>query len=482
MPPRQRSRRSVPSRRIRLLAIGLALVAGLGAGALRLAHERGHDATTDLHYTLTVSDPARGVIDVRLRVETTPSHMTLGFSGNVLAPTADAAKFRVRRITRLSEDLPIDRGPDGWSARTGRAPVEIAYAVHLTSPLPNGAFAEEGLSALDGDGGRLLGSDVFLFPIGQDIDSITVEYVLPERWALHHPFRTTATEASPPNLRALYSSVVAVGRFRHAVRDVAGVEIQVALRGRYAFGDDDLIDVIRRIVAHQLAFFGDAPYDRYLFVVDEHPHHDDPELLHYFGLHFDASMVVLLDPRTDRRRLQGEPASLCAHEFFHNWLGEQLRQEDYAMNWFVEGVTTLYAYRTRLATGMLDRGRYAEEISQRHRDHWAGDTLRQNLSLAEAGSIVLQDPAITRLTYTGGLLVGIALDESIVRSTRGDASLDDVVRAMVDRAAIDPDYRLTRATLEAELERVTGDDFGPWLDRYVYGVEDVPLPGFVTGR
>jgi len=457
-------------------------VAGATVGVVRLARDVGQDHSTDLRYVLAVPDPTTGVVEVTLEIPAPRRALHLGFSGNSLAPTAPASKFRVRSVETAGEERAIDRADGHWSAGTRGEPTTVHYEVHLKGSHASRAFAAEGLSAIDAEGARLFGSDVFLFPIDQEIGAITIDYELPDGWALHHPFATDTRRAAPPSLRALYSSVVGIGHYRHAVRNVRGVEILIALRGSYAFGDDDLIGVVERIAAHQLDFFGEAPYDRYLFVVDEHPHRDDPELLHYFGLHFDASMLVLIDPRTDRRRLQGEPASLFAHEFFHNWLGEHVQQKGYAMNWFVEGITTLYAYRTRLATGMLDPGRYAEEIAGRHRDQWADETLRGNISLAEAGEIVLQDPAITRMTYTGGLLVGIALDDAIVRETQGDASLDDVLRGMARQASIEPAYRLTRATLEAELSRVSGRDFGPWLERYVYGVEDMPLPTFVTGR
>ena len=68
---------------------------------------------------------------------------------------------------------------------------------------------------------------------------------------------------------------------------------------------------------------------------------------HYFGLRFNASMILLLDPRSARDRLEKEPAALCAHEFFHSWIGELVRQRGYEMNWFVEGVATLWAAMAR---------------------------------------------------------------------------------------------------------------------------------------
>jgi predicted metalloprotease with PDZ domain len=256
----------------------------------------------------------------------------------------------------------------------------------------------------------------------------------------------------------------------------------VAIRGRYSFGDDDILHMITRIVEHQLEFFGQSPRDHYLFVIEPHPRDDDPEMLHYFGLHFDASMIVLLDPRTDRERLLAEPASLCAHEFFHNWMGEQLSQESYAMNWFVEGVTTLYADRTRLAIRMLDHGSWARDLQEDYRLDWSEASARKLFSLAEAGRTVLSDPAVTRMLYTGGRFAALALDERIVAATHADANLDDLVLALVHRARTEEGFTLTREHLEEEYSRLTGDALGPWLDQYVYGRGDLPLPGYVLGR
>ncbi|HKK70947.1 MAG TPA: M1 family aminopeptidase [Candidatus Krumholzibacteria bacterium] len=482
MPPRP-PQPAVRSRSLRLVAVALALLAGTAVGLVR-AFGGGADPTLGLRYEVAIDDPATGRIAVSLHVTGSGDRIELGTSDHVLAPADPHVQFRVREA-RDPEGRPLEivRHAQGWDVETRGRPARIDYEVHLHSPARHrGSFAREALSSIDVDGARLLGSDVFVFPLTAGVDSLEVRYDLPPDWTLHHPFATDATTAAPPSLPALYGSAVAVGRYRHLERQIDAVRVELALRGNYAFGDADLMDVVERVVRHQVELFGHAPSDRYLFVVNEHPAQEDPELLHYFGLHFRASMVLLIDPRTRRRSLQGEPASLCAHEFFHNWLGEELRQQGYEMNWFVEGVTTLYAYRTQLATGMLDHGRFAREVRRRHRDHWVDNPARARMSLSEAGSVVLQDPEVTRLTYTGGLLVGIALDERIAAATAGRTSLDDLLVRMVDRARHEPRHRLTRATLEAELLALTGEDFGPWLDRHVDGIDRLPLPGFVTSR
>ena len=485
MPPvRIEDERHLRHRPRRLAVLLLALVVGSSLGWLRLHLGSSHPAPVDLRYTVEIADPEDAILRVRLRIEGAAGpRLHLGFSSNAVARNAPAAKFRVRNAEADGRPAPIEHETGEWIVRgAGRHETEIEYEVHLGAGHEASPYADVALSRLDGDGGRLLGSDVFLFPTSISSESIEVDYRLPPGWQLFHPFAVSATTVRPPSLRALYYSAGAVGRHRTLAREVDGVYVEIAVRGNYAFGDDDLMEMISRVARQQLEFFGQSPRRRYLFVVEPHPQDRDPRLLHYFGLHFDASMIVLLDPRTDRRRLQNEPASLCAHEFFHNWMGEQLATDELSMNWFIEGITTFYADRTRIAVRMLDRGRWAQELQERYRADWVEANVRKAVSVADAGRLVLQDPEITRMLYVGGRFVALALDQEIVRATGARSDLDDLVLGLVDRAVADPRFRLTRSALETAYRSLTGEELGPWLDRYVYGRAELPLPGYVVGR
>lgn len=489
MPPSPTRRagrsRPDPAHRGRLWRWGglLLLLVGLGVATGRTV-PGGESTPLDLRYSVQIARPSEGILDVELQIDGLErSVLHLGFSPNSVARTAPVSKFRVREVLDADgQPLTLVREPGLWSVRHPGPRVRVRYDVHLEGAGGSSDYSEVVLSRLDAEGGRLLGSDVFLFPDRDPIDDIRVDWELPEGWKLIHPFQDGETSARPPGLPSLYHSAVAVGPYRNTRRVVEGCEIVLALQGRFAFGDGDLMRVVENLVRHQVQRFGPPHRSRYVFVVNEHPRRDDPRHLHYFGLHFDGSMIVLLDPRTDRRELRSEPASLCAHEFFHNWLGELLRQEHYAMNWFVEGVTTWYAYQSLIETRMLDPGRYGDELRERHERDYLGSSLRRRLSVADAGRRVLQDRETTRLLYSGGLFVAVTLDEAIGAASRQEADLEELLDRLFRRARQDPGFRLTRATLEEELAALTGEDFGPWLDRHVYGTEELPLPGYVTAR
>jgi predicted metalloprotease with PDZ domain len=470
-------------RRARLLWIALATAAlAAGMSLTGLTTRTPAVDTVNLSYEVTVSDAVRGRLDVILRVsDVDASSIHVGFSTNTATTFVPASKYRLREVIGSDgRPLTIEPRAHGWRISPDGSALEVHYEVHLESSQTDGAFAAEILSRVDAQGSRLVGSDVFLFPSMAEAYSIQVDYHLPPGWRLVHPFQEDADSAVYPTLTSLYTSVVAAGRYRVMTRRAEGCELVVAVQGRFTFGDDDLMEMIGRIADLQLEFFDGPVRPRHVFVVNPHPHSDDPDQLRYFGLHFDGSMIVLLDERTDRRRLQAEPAQICAHEFFHNWNGGVIQQDRYEMNWFVEGVTVYYAYQFRMDARMLDPGTYAQELRHRYHREFLDNPQRMMMSVAQAGETVLQEENTTRLLYAGGVLVAVALDTAIDEVTQHERSLDDLMRMLVDRASLDEDFRLTRSTLEAALLELTGRDFAPWLRRYVYGKQALPLPAFLT--
>lgn len=474
----------LPRRRVRLALIACALLGGTGIGAWRTLDAARPEAPTEFTYHVRVLDADQARLEVELTLaDLRGGDVELGFSANAVAATAPASKYRVREALGPRDAASrIEKTRFGWKIPHGPGDLRIRYEVSLQAGREGKAFADEALSAMDRTGGRVLGSDLFLFPLDVPARTVTVEWELPAGWRLENPYRISEARIAPPNLQALYGTATAVGEHRVIRRRLRGYDISIAVRGQFRFGDDALANNILDIVDHQIEFFGRAPDRNYLFIVEPHPHADDPDQLHYFGLHFNASMILLLDPRSVAQRLEKEPAALCAHEFLHSWIGELVRQDGYDMNWFVEGVATLYADRALLATRKLDYGTWTERLRRDWKDHWEDSPLRQTTSIARAGEIVLQSADYTRLLYTGGPLLALALDLEIQARTDNYRSMDDLLRALSDRAFADPRFRLTRTSLLAELREITGTDFSAWLDRHAWGTADLPLPTAITAR
>jgi predicted metalloprotease with PDZ domain len=271
-----------------------------------------------------------------------------------------------------------------------------------------------------------------------------------------------------------------MGEYRVLERTVRNCRLRVAIRGKYRFLDQDLLDTVSQLAAVQMDIFGGALRKEYVFLVNPHPLSGDPQTVRYFGLHYEGSMILLIDSNTDRDRLQKEPAQLCAHEFYHNWCGELIRQNGYDMNWFVEGVTEFYAYQTRLEAGIMSFPEYARVLNERYHQEYELSPLRGKTSLAWAGKEVLVDGETTQFMYSCGLFVASALDAEIDELTQQKSSLDDLMFLLAQRALKDPQFTLTRETLEKSLFDLTGFDFHDWLGKYVYSTQTPRLPSYIT--
>lgn len=462
----------------------LALLLAVAGGAIELRAQWQAGRAPDevaVGYRVEVLDAAAGILGVEMALSGLDGRtLWVGAAPTAVLPEATVARFRLREATGPDgATLEIRREPPHWQLRGAGEAATLRYEVHLGRGGGGSEFAAEALSQLDAGGGRLLGADVFLIPLGSRADSVRVHYALPPGWSLVHPFPDGAASALVPGLGALTGSAVALGTHRRLGRGVGEHQLELALRGHFRLGDPELGDLAQRIARHQIDRYGEPLRQRHVFVVEPHPRSDDPARRHYFGLHFDGSMVVLLDARTDRRRLHAEPAQIIAHEFFHSWLGDLLGQEQYAMNWFVEGVTTWVAYQTRLQLRQLDSGRYARELSARYREEYLANPRRAELSVAAAGEQVLQDGHTTALLYAGGVILAVALDEEIGRRSGHQAGLEELLAGLLEQARLDPAFRLTREALEGELLSLTGSDWSGWLDRHVWGTQPPPLPVWI---
>ncbi len=469
-----------PLWRAALVGILAAIVAGAALGlALRIDPDR---ERYDLSYRVKMLDTKQSILQVQLHVEGMQSpnlYLTTVRAANDVAPLP--VRFRLKQALDLrGEETPVETTEDYWRIRAKGGGVDLRYEVHLRAGLSDVVFSRQMLSSIDESSARLVGSDVFIIPVFGNPHNIRVDYELPDGWKLMHPFQRAANAAIVPDLKSLYHSAVGLGKFRFLQRTVRSCKLRIAVTGRYDFKDQDLLAVLSQLAAIQMDIFGGALRDEYVFLVSPHPESDDSGTLHYFGLHYDGSMILLIDPNTDRKRLQREPAQLCAHEFYHNWCGELIRQNHYDMNWFIEGVTEFYAYQTRLEAGMLSFPEYAEVMSDRFHHEYETLPLRGRISLAEASRKVLVDRDITRFTYSGGLFVAAGLDRQIDDVSAQQKSLDDLMYYLAQRSLYDPGFVLTRESLEKALMQLTGHDFHDWMSRYVYGLESPLLPEYIT--
>ncbi|MEA2561859.1 MAG: hypothetical protein QOH06_3363 [Acidobacteriota bacterium] len=168
------------------------------------------------------------------------------------------------------------------------------------------------------------------------------------------------------------------------------------------------------------------------------------------------------------------------HEIAHGWWGHVVKMSSSDETWLIEGFSE---YSATLAVWYLlgkERGDY--ELGEKVKD-WvkAASELRPGASLYLADRIALHDVRdrddFSRLQYGKGPLVVHALRLELQRrkgsAAAGDLAFTELLRRLLKR---NRHGHVTTPGLVAEIDKLTGGDWQPWFERYVYGTEIPKLP------
>ncbi len=201
---------------------------------------------------------------------------------------------------------------------------------------------------------------------------------------------------------------------------------------------------LQAIVAEHRRFWGDLPYDKYVFlnVITEASG----------GLEHRNSTVLMASRWATRtRRAYLSWLELASHEFFHVWNVKRLRPVelgpfDYENEvqtrslWMAEGVTDYFAELLVHRAGLSTREEYIDSLSNKIEE--LQTTPGRGVQSAELASFDAwiryyrpdeNSPNVSISYYTKGAVIAFLLDARIRSATGGVRSLDDVMRAAYGR-------------------------------------------------
>jgi predicted metalloprotease with PDZ domain len=433
---------------------------------------------------------------------------------DVALPVWTPGSYMVREYARHVQGFHAASGPDTgtkglpwrkidkatWRIETGgAAQVAVSYSVYANE-------LSVRTSHLDGTHGFFNPATLCMYVPGRTTEPDLVHVLAPEGWRVTtgltemRDWRLEIAERAP-NLQSpisnlssfvardydeLVDSPFECGTHRLLEFDVDGVTHEIALWGHGNEDEARLVEDTRAIVEAARDMFGGLPYRRYVFIV----HLAD---VRGGGLEHRNSVAMIIErwsfqPRASYERYLG----LTAHEFFHVWNVKRIRaaplgpfdysRENYSRQlWAMEGVTDYYTDLLLLRAGLIGPERYLELLAEKIVS-LQGQPGRAVQSLEQSSFdawIKLYRPdentpnsAISY--YLKGNLVALLLDLEIRRRTRGERSLDDVLRALYERYPIEgpgiPEDGGYRAAVE---EIAGGESFGEFFERYVAGVEEL---------
>jgi predicted metalloprotease with PDZ domain len=344
--------------------------------------------------------------------------------------------------------------------------------------------------------GHISGPRAYLYVVGRKGEPVELDLPAPpgaKVWNVATsldplPLSSHPTVQSPserhfkaPTYDVLADAPVEMGDFVEERFEAGGKQHSVVMYGQPEKTDrGKLVDYCKRIAETEIAFFGDAPFSRYVFLFRT----TSGESRGAGGLeHLGSTEIGTVGQVTDRVR------SVIAHEYFHLWNVKRIRpavlgpfnyvDPPHTANlWWSEGVTSYYGDLLSERGGINTRDEYLKHVA---------DTIGQLLNTparlkvsADESSLRVWDANNSQgygglSYYTKGELVGLCLDLKIRQTTAGRYSLDDVMRGLYGQCQHGNGPGFEEDDIKKTVNRVSGHDLSEFYDRVARTAEELPL-------
>jgi predicted metalloprotease with PDZ domain len=379
--------------------------------------------------TLALEDVVEGPIDFVMPVWAPGSYRIAEFERNVTTIEAEDAKGRLD-LSKLRKNA--------WRVEARGEPLRVRYSVYSFERTTS-------VSYLDADHAVLSPVTLLLCPKGYEARRTIVRFS-PAGYCKNVSTSLTRLKGALPSFVAqdydhLVDSPIMIGNFRRHTFVEGGKAHEVAIYGGEGIDQERVVHDIRRIVAAASGVFGGLPYDRYVFLIEVDGDVGDDGMEHRYSTYCLVPRLALTTEH-GRKRMDG----LFCHEFFHLWNVKRVTPaplahldyegEQYTNSlWIAEGITTYYEHLLLRRAKIYSVAEFLDNISDLINRYLA--TPGRRLQSAEESSydswIKFYRPNENSVNaeisyYTLGALLGMTIDLSIRRATKGEKSLDDVMR------------------------------------------------------
>ena len=467
-----------------------------------------------IQYTIVPKDLAGHLFDVTVTVAAPDpegqvfalpawipgSYMIREFARNIVRVRAEAGGAAVA-LTKLDKH--------SWRAAPTSGPLSVHYEVYAWDLSVRAAH-------LDQTHGFFNGTSVFLRALGQEEIPHLVDIQRPadpaaRTWRVATAMRELGAKRYgfgtyvAANYDELIDHPVEMGDFELATFKAHGIPHDIVITGRVPNLDMARLQAdLKAICETQIAFFEPkskkAPMERYVFMTMAVGDG-------YGGLEHRASTALICaraDLPSTATPKSAEPnegylrvLGLCSHEYFDTWNVKRIKPAVFApydlqvenytpLLWLFEGFTSYYDDLMLVRSGIIGEATYFKLLAKTIGGVLRGSG-RTKQSVAESSfdawsKYYRQDENSANAIisyYTKGSLIALAFDLTIRARTNGAKSLDDVMLGLWERFGRDfyPSVGrgVTEADVEALFDEVSGLKLKTMFERYVRGLDDLPL-------
>lgn len=439
----------------------------------------------DLRYTLAMPAPhthyfeveveltgaKKNYIDYKMPVWAPGSYLVREFAKNVEGFSASDKSGKAIRHEKIDKNT--------WRVYSNKADaVRVKYKVYAFELTVRTSF-------LDASHGYVNGTSMFMYPEGFQKQEGTLQVKPYKDWkTVSTGLKSTGGYTYTfPNYDILADSPLEIGNHEVLRFEAGGVPHEVAMYGEGNYQPERLLADMKSIAEECISLMGKLPVDRYVFIV-HNLHKGGGGLEH-------LNSTTLQTSRWNYGNAQAYTGfmSLVAHEYFHLWNVKRLRpaplgpfdydKENYTrLLWVSEGITSYYDDLITMRAGLMKPDRYLDVVagSINSVENTPGNQV-QAVSESSFDAWIKyyrrnENSNNTEVSYyTKGGVLGHLLNLEIMGATKGDKSLDDVMRYMYERYYEKLNRGFTEQEFKEALERFAGRKLDDFFRNYVHGTE-----------
>ncbi|WP_375579108.1 M61 family peptidase [Marivirga tractuosa] len=313
-----------------------------------------------------------------------------------------------------------------------------------------------------------------------------VQLDIPKDWTVACGLKKEGDNLVAESFYELVDSPVLAGKkLQHLEYNVEETNFHLWFRGNVDLKNkDQILDDFKKFTVLQMDTMSEFESSDYHFLFQI------PDEKAYHGVEHLNSTCIVLGPAKEfnTETFYNNFLGISSHELFHYWNIIRIRPEEmypynferenyFTTGYIAEGVTTYYGDLFLIRSGVKDLDWYMEEINilfKRHFENYG----RFNTSVAESSWDLWLDgyeagiPHRKVSIYVKGALIALILDLKIILESKGEMSLDDVMRKLwtdfykKDKGYSQEDYLKTA-------EEVIGQELTEYSNKFISGCEPV---------
>jgi predicted metalloprotease with PDZ domain len=434
-----------------------------------------------IEYTLTITNPTSHLYEVSLEIRGVREP-----SISVSMPAWSPGMYRIENYARNVQDFRVTSSGNQslkWEktdkqtwriAKSSADDVQVHYQVFST--------------ALADDIADVAPPTLFMYVVGQKHVPCTLIYKTPAGWNVYTGLERRNDRYYASDYDIFIDAPAFAGRdFKVLEFETGGARHHLVFsKPNISMSAAQVASDVQDIVEAATAIFGKLPYTDYTFLFKVLPQGAN-SVEHLNSTHITVGENDFVTQTSYRQVL-----STVAHEFFHLWNVKRIRPAvlgpfDYThevqthLLWASEGVTSYYADLLLERSGIDQPGDFIGRMGGliNLMQHTPGRHLMSAEEASWDAWLRADNAESTSVSYyVKGELVGLLLDIEIRTRTKGQKSLDDVMRYLMETYANNGVGFPEDGFLKA-VETVAGSDFHEFYERAVQSREELDYNRYV---